>query len=228
MSRRVPEFAVLIGVVLGLSVVVTGVTLGWGLYATTVVGALVSYPFVGFGIVRDSDPAATLRPRWLLGLGGAIAAAGALGTLVDDPTAGGVLRAALVGLALGTPPAGYATRYGAGVNPLTPRATAGVGVAAGLALLAFGLFVGQPLVGVVAGGVCALGAALYATARGVDFDRRTKRLAASVGGLLGVAIVGIGVASGGALGEWLLVGTAVALVPGLYAALTLEKESRTG
>ncbi|QCC48838.1 hypothetical protein [Halobellus limi] len=223
MSRRVPEFAVVTGVFLGLSVVVTGVTLGWGLYATAVIGALVSYPFVGFGIVRDDDPAATIRPRWLLAAGVVIALAGAFGVLLDDPSPGGLLRSALVGLVLGAPPASYAVRYGADVNPLPPRATVSTGGAVGLALVVFGLFVAQPLVGVAAGAIAALGSALYGTARGVDFGPRTKRRGAAAGGLLGVGVVAIGVLTGGPLGEWLLVGTAVALVPSLYAALTLER-----
>jgi len=222
MSRRVPEFAVVTGVFLGLSVVVTGVTLGWGLYATVVIGALVSYPFVGFGIVRDDDPAATIRPRWLLAAGVVVALAGALGVLLNDPTLGGVLRGVLVGLVLGAPPASYATRHGANVNPLPPRSTVLAGLATGLSLVVLGLIVGQPLVGIAAGGIAALGSALYGTARGVDFDPRTKRHGAAVGGLLGLGIVGIGVVSGGPLGEWLLVGTGVALVPSLYAALTIE------
>ncbi|MFD1598047.1 hypothetical protein [Halobellus rarus] len=228
MSRRVPEFAVVTGVFLGLSVVVTGVTLGWGLYATVVIGALVSYPFVGFGIVRDDDPAATIRPRWLLAAGVVVALGGAFGVLLDDPTPGGVLRGVLVGLVLGAPPASYATRHGADVNPFSPRATVLAGAAVGLALVVFGLVVEQPLVGVAAGGTAALGSALYGTARGVDFDPRTKRLGAAVGGLLGLGIVGVGVVSGGPLGEWLLVGTGIALVPSLYAALTLDRVGSTG
>ncbi|MFD1685555.1 hypothetical protein [Halobellus litoreus] len=223
MSRRVPEFAVVTGVFLGLSVVVTGVTLGWGLYATVVIGALVSYPFVGFGIVRDDDPAATIRPRWLLGAGIVIAVAGALGVLLGDPTPGGVLRGVLVGLVLGAPPASYAVRHGADVNPFPPRTTVLAGVTVGIALVVVGLFVEQPLVGAAAGGVAALGSALYGTARGVDFDAQTKRYAAAGGGLLGLGIVALGVFGGGSLGEWLLVGTAVALVPSLYAAVTLER-----
>ncbi|WP_336024497.1 hypothetical protein [Halobellus salinisoli] len=228
MSRRVPEFAVIIGVFLGLSVVVTGVTLGWGLYATVVVGALVSYPFVGFGIVRDDDPAATLRPRWLLAGGAVIAASGSLGVLVDDLTAGGALRAALVGIALAAPPAGYAAHFGADVNPLSPRTSVLLGAAAGVVLALSGTLVGDPLVGVAAGVICALGGALYGSVRGVDVDRRTKRRAAAGGGLLGVGVVVVGLVVDGALGEWLLVGTAIALVPSLYAALTIEQLSRPG
>ena len=228
MSRRVPEFAVVTGVFLGLSVVVTGVTLGWGLYATVVIGALVSYPFVGFGIVRDDDPAATIRPRWLLAAGVVVALGGAFGVLLDDPTPGGVLRGALVGLVLGAPPASYAARHGADVNPFSPRATVLAGAAVGLALVVLGLLVEQPLVGVAAGAIAALGSALYGTARGVDFDPQTKRRGAAVGGLLGLGIVGIGVVSGGPLGEWLLVGTGIAIVPSLYAALTLDRVGSTG
>ena len=228
MSRRVPEFAVIIGVFLGLSVVVTGVTLGWGLYATVVIGTLVSYPFVGFGIVRDDDPAATLRPRWLLAGGVAIAAAGSLGVLLDDPTAAGVLRATLVGVVLVGPPAAYAAHFGADVNPLAPRTSVFVGVAVGVVLAVSGPFVGEPLIGVAVGVICALGAALYGSVRGVDVDHRSKRRAAAGGAVVGVGIVGVGVATGGTLGEWLLAGMTVALIPSLYAALTMNRGSRVG
>jgi hypothetical protein len=227
MSRRVPEFAVITGVFLGISVLVSGLLLGWSLYATVVVGALVSYPFVGFGIVRDDDPAATIRPRWLLAAGSVVAAAGAFGVLLDDPSPRGVLFAILVAAALGAPAAGYATRYGADVNPLSPRTTVLVGAMAGVVLVVAGVLVGTPYVGVGAGVAIGLGAALYGTARGVTFDRRTKRLAAAGGGVLGVGIVAVGVVRGGPLGEWLLVGTATALVPSLYAALTAESFERS-
>ncbi|RLM56398.1 hypothetical protein DVK02_07735 [Halobellus sp. Atlit-31R] len=227
MSRRVPEFAVVTGVFLGISALVSGILLGWGLYATVVVGAVVAYPFVGFGIVRDDDPAATIKPQWLLAGGGVVAAAGALGVLLDNPTPRGVLVSVLVAAALGAPAAGYATRYGAGVNPLPPRTTVFVGAVAGAALLAAGVAVGTPFVGAGAGVAAGLGAALYGTARGVTFDRRTKQVAAAGGGVLGIAIVAVGVVRGGPLGEWLLVGTATALVPSLYTALTAESGGRS-
>ena len=227
MSRRVPEFAVLTGAFLGVSALVSGAVLGWGLYATAVVGAAVSYPFVAFGIVRDDDPAATLPPRWLFAAGAVVAVAGALGVVVDDPTPGGVVAAALVGLVLGAPPAAYAARFGAGLNPVAPRRTVAVGAVVGVTLLVAGFGVDRPLVGVAAGGLAGLGAALYGTERGVDIDARTRRAAAAAGGVVGIGIVGAGVLRGGALGEWLLVGIVVAVVPGLYAALTRERPGRS-
>jgi len=226
MSRRVPEFAVLTGVFLGVSVLVSGAVLGWGLHATVVVGAAVSYPFVAFGIVRDDDPAATLPPRWLLGAGGAVAAAGGVGVLVDDPTPSGVVSAALVALVLGAPPAAYATRFGADLNPVAPRTTVLAGAAVGLGLLISGLATGRVLVGVAAAGLAGLGAALYGTERGVDVDARTERLVVAGGGVVGLGVVGVGVARGGALGEWLLAGIAAAVVPSLYAALTRERSGQ--
>ncbi|MFB6093163.1 MAG: hypothetical protein ABEK02_09155 [Haloquadratum sp.] len=219
-ARRVPEFAVLTGVFLGTSAAVAALTLGAGLYAAVVACAIVAYPFVAFGVVRDGDPAATLRPRWVLAAGAALAALGAFGALLDDPTPSGALFAALVALALVAPPAAYATRHGASVVPLAPRTTVFVGAGAGLALVAIGLALGSPLVGVAAGAIAALGAALYGTARGVDVDPRTKRLAAVGGGLLGVAVVGVGVVRGERIPAWLLVGTVTALVPSLYVALS--------
>jgi hypothetical protein len=227
MSRRVPEFAVLTGVFLGVSAVVFGAVLGWGLYATVVVGAAVAYPFVAFGIVRDDDPATTLPPRWLLAGGAAVAAAGGVGAVVDDPTPAGALSAALVALVLGAPAAAYATRFGADCNPVTPRTTVLVGAAVGVGLLAAGLVVALPLVGVAAGGLAALGAALYGAERGVDVDARTKRAVAAGGSVVGVSVVGVGVVRGGPLGEWLLVGIAIAVIPSLYVALTRERSGRS-
>jgi hypothetical protein len=227
MSRRVPEFAVLTGVFLGVSALVSGVVLGWGLYATVVVGAAVSYPFVAFGVVRDDDPAATIPPRWLLVVGAVVATAGGLGVLVDDPTPGGVLSAALVALVLGAPAAAYATRFGAGVNPAAPRLTVLTGAVVGVLLLAAGLATGRVLVGVTAGGLAGLGAALYGAERGVDVDTRTRRLVVASGGLLGVGIVGIGVVRGGALGEWLVAGIAIVVLPSVYVALTPGEATRS-
>jgi hypothetical protein len=226
MSRRVPEFAVLTGVFLGVSVLVSGAVLGWGLYATVVVGAAVSYPFVAFGIVRDDDPAATIPPRWLLAAGAVVAAAGGLGVLIDDPTPGGVLSAALVAVVLGAPAAAYATRFGADLNPVTPRTTVLAGTVTGVLLLVAGLAVERVLVGVAAGGLTGLGAALYGTERGVALDARTERLVVAAGGIVGVGVVGVGVIRGGSLGEWLLAGMAFAVIPSLYAALTRERRGR--
>ncbi|SDY00483.1 hypothetical protein [Halobellus clavatus] len=227
MSRRVPEFAVITGVFLGLSVVVSGAVLGWSLYATVVVTAVVSYPFVAFGIIRDDDPAATIRPRWLLAAGSVIAAGGALGVLLDDATPRGVLFALLVGGLLAAPATGYATRYEANVNPLSARITVVAGGLLGIGLVGTGVLLDAPYVGTGAGVVFGLGSALYGTARGVTFDARTKRLAAGAGGVLGVCVVGFGALQGGSLTPWLLVGTSVAVVPSLYVALTSDVDRRS-
>lgn len=227
MTRRVPEFAVLTGVFLGVSALVSGAVLGWGLYATVVVGAAVSYPFVAFGIVRDDDPAATIPPLWLLAVGAVVAAAGGLGVVVDDPTPGGVVSAALVALVLAAPAAAYATRFGADINPVAPRTTVLVGAAVGLGLLLAGVASGRVLVGVAAAGLAGLGGALYGTERGVALGTRTRRVVAAAGSVVGVAVVGVGIVRGGPLGEWLLAGIAVAVVPSLYAALTRERPGRS-
>jgi len=227
MSRRVPEFAVLTGVFLGVSALVSGAVLGWGLYATVVVGAAVSYPFVAFGIVRDDDPAATIPPLWLLAVGAVVAVAGGLGVLVDDPTPGGVVSAALVALVLVVPAAAYATRFGANINPVAPRTTVVAGAAVGLGLLLAGVASGRVLVGVAAAGLAGLGGALYGTERGVALGSRTRRVVAAAGSVVGIAVVSVGVVRDGPLGEWLLAGIAVAVVPSLYAALTRERPGRS-
>jgi uncharacterized membrane protein len=94
-------------------------------------------------------------------------------------------------------------------------------------LLVAGLAVDRAIVGVAAAGFAGLGGALYGTERGVDVDARTRRLVAAAGGVVGVGVVGIGIVRGGPLGEWLLAGIAVAVVPSLYAALTRERRGRS-
>jgi hypothetical protein len=220
MARHVPEFALITGVFLGLSSLVAGVVLGWGLLSTAVVAAVASYPFVAFGLLRDDDPAAVVRPRWLLAASALFGLAGLAGAVRSDPTVGGALFGLLVGLALALPGVAYAVHYDAAVNPLSPRLTVLAGVAAAAVLLLVGLAVGAAAVGAADALLVALAAAVYGAARGVQFAARTKRLAAAVGGVLGLLVVAVGAVVGASLGDWIVVGMAAALAPSLYYALT--------
>lgn len=223
MSRRVPEFALVIGVFLGLSALVFGLALGWGLLDTVVLAALGTYPFAAFGLLRDDDPSSVVPARWVLAGGVLWAALGVVGVLAGDLTPSGLAFAAFVGLALGLPPAAYAVRHGAGVNPLSARTTLAVGVVAAVGLLVLGLLSSRPVLGAVDAVLAAVAAGLYATARGVRLDARTRRAGVAAGALLGVGVVALGVARGDGLANWALAGVAVAFAPSLYVALSRNR-----
>ncbi|SFR34408.1 hypothetical protein [Halogeometricum limi] len=225
MTRRVPEFALVTGVFLGLSAVVFGLVLGWGLLATVVLAAVGAYPFVAFGLLRDDDPADVIPPGWVLAVGVVWAALGVVGVLLGDPTLSGVTLAAFVGLLLALPPTAYAVQFGAGVNPLSGRQTLAAGLVVAASLLLVGLFSARTILGVADAVIVAVATGLYATARGVRLDARTKRYAAAIGGVLGVGLVAVGVLSGGALTDWVLVGMAVAFTPSLYVVLSRSRSA---
>ncbi|MDS0296500.1 hypothetical protein [Halogeometricum luteum] len=223
MSRRVPEFALLIGVVLGLTAVVFGLLFGLRLLDVVVLAAVGAYPFVAFGLLRDDDPASVVPPRWILVVGVLWAFLGVVGVLAADPSPSALVPAAFAGLVLALPPAAYAVRHGADVNPLPPRATLGVGVVAGVGLLALGLVTVQPVLGTVSAVLLSVAAGLYATARGVRLAERTRRAAVAAGALLGVAVVAVGVVRGADLTNWVLAGIAVAFEPSLYVVLSRNR-----
>ena len=72
MAERVPEFALLIGVFLGLSATVSAAVLSGALFRPLLFGAVVCYPFAAFGVLRSDDPSVALPPRVVLGLGAVI------------------------------------------------------------------------------------------------------------------------------------------------------------
>ncbi|MDS0297563.1 hypothetical protein NDI76_02255 [Halogeometricum sp. S1BR25-6] len=226
MSRRVPEFALLIGVVLGLSAVVFGLLFGLSLLDVVVLAAVGTYPFAAFGLLRDDDPAAVVPARWILAGGVLWAFLGVIGVLAADPSPSALVPAAFAGLVLVLPPAAYAVRHGANVNPLPPRATLAAGIAVGVGLLALGLVTVQPVLGTVSAVLAAVAAGLYATARGVRLAERTRRAGVAAGALLGVAVVALGVVRGDELTNWVLAGVAVAFAPSLYVVLSRNRSRR--
>lgn len=220
MSRRVPEFALVTGLFLGLSTLVSGVVLTGEVLTTSLLSALVSYPFVAYAVGADEDPTTVVPPRVVLALGAFFGVSSLTVSLLDGPTPENALFGLFVGLLLAVPPAAYAVYFEADVNPLSPRATVFAGVALGIALLVAGLLVGAASYGAADALLVGLSAAVYGAARGVRFAARTKRAAVAVGGGLGVAVVAAGVGRGGPLGEWIAVAMALTLAPSVYYALT--------
>lgn len=228
MSRRVPEAAVLVGVVLALSFAAYGALFGDPL-PTALVSALLLYLFVGYAVVVDDDPAATLRPDPVLAV--AVAAGGlalAYGLVVSRPFWG-----LLVGLVLAVPAALFHAAHAESVNPLSPDATLAAGALAGVVVLLAGVGPGvasatpgaSVTVAALDAGLLVLGAAEYHTRRG----GRLSRLAEG-----GAVVAGLGTAVAGVVYFLLVVrapvaGTAVAvagLVVAAYFALVDERRER--
>lgn len=231
MDRAVPEFALVVGAVLGLAVLAAGVLFTDDLPVTVLVAALVAYPFVAYAVHESDDPTGVLPPRVTLGLA-ALAGLAVLGDATYDALAAGAspraVGAAAVGgalLALGVvlPAVAYQVAYGRRLNPLDPRETAGLAAAGGLALLLGGLAVGAAVAGAVAGVLLFVAGGLYATRRGVRVDRRTRRGVVLAGAAVGVAVVATGVLRWWALDDALVVGIAAILGPSVLYGLTVER-----
>ncbi|RDI71600.1 hypothetical protein [Halopelagius longus] len=220
MSRRVPEFALVTGLLLGLSTLVSGLVLADEIVTSSLLSALVAYPFVAYAVARDDDPTTVMPPRAILGVGVCFGLALFAASLLDGPSPARALFGLFAGLLVALPPVAYAVRFEAGVNPLHPRTTVLAGVGAGVALLVVGLLADSVAYGAADALLVSLSAAVYGTARGVRFDARTKRVAVAVGVLLGVAVVAVGVARSEPLGDWLAAAMAVTLAPSVYYALT--------
>jgi hypothetical protein len=236
-NQYVPEFAVLVGVFLGLTAIISGIVLRWGLMATVCVCAVGSYPFIAFGVVRDTDPTTTIRPRWVLIIGTVIGILGAVGTF--RATLGGqrpiaaTISSLFIGFILISPPAGYAASYGVNINPFSPQMTAGGCLVIGLGCMFAGLF-SLPLIGALLGAGVGVSGVVYATARGVAPTQQTKRRIAIISGAIGIAVALIGIIGMKSIinnghinsGEWIFVGATIALTPSVYAALTGGQTSR--
>jgi len=229
MSRRVPEAAVLVGVVLSLSFALYGVLFGDPL-STTLVSVLVLYVFVGYAVRVDDDPAATLVPDPTLAaatLAGGLVFAYGLATL--RPFLG-----LLIALVLAVPAALFHATHAESVTPLSPDATLALAAGAGVALLLAGVVVGRAtgdLAGTTstaafAAGLLVLGAAEYHT------RRATARLPRRVEGaavLASLAVAALAMGSFALVTDAALAGLAVAvasLVVGAYFALVDERRER--
>ncbi|ELZ75446.1 hypothetical protein KU306_06190 [Haloferax larsenii] len=220
MTERVPEFALLIGIFLGLSATVSGAVLTGELFRPLLTGVVVCYPFAAFGIVRSEDPSEAIPSKYVLAVGVVLAGVTLAAALFERPLSdfvAGLFAATLVAL----PPVAYAVRYGAGVNPLSPAQTLAV-----TSLLGALFVVSAPVTGALAaaiGFLVTLSGALYADTRGYRLPRKHQRLAIAAGGLLGIGIVGVAVVSRLPLVSALASGAAFALAPSLFVALTRER-----
>ncbi|WP_396610876.1 hypothetical protein ACH9L7_11680 [Haloferax sp. S1W] len=219
MTERVPEFALLVGVFLGLSAAVSGAVLTGELFRPILTGVVVCYPFAVFGVVRSEDPSEALPPRPVLAFGTVLGVVTLLAAAVERPN--DVLSGLAASLVVTLPPAAYATRFGADVNPLSPVQTLVVTAAVGAVFLAFAPLLGtlSAIVGLVVG----LSGALYADARGFRPTHRQRRLGIVGGVLAGVAVAWFGLAMQLPLAPTTATAAALVLAPSLFAAITRER-----
>jgi hypothetical protein len=226
MSRRVPEFALVTGGFLALTVLVSGVVFTGDVARSVLTAAIVGTPFGVYAVHHSDDPTAVLPPRVVLAtaalLAGVLFVAAVPGPVERLPRR--LLYALFVALAVGVPLAAYAVNYGR-LRPIPPRATA-VGTALlGVVLLVVGPLVGDAVLGAVDAVLVFLAGSGYADVHGVGTSRRMRRALVVAGGLLCVALVGLGVVLGSSatLLPWLVAGIAAALAPSLHYALSVEQ-----
>ncbi|KAB1197444.1 MULTISPECIES: hypothetical protein [Haloferax] len=221
MAERVPEFALLIGVFLGLSATVSAAVLTGTLFRPLLFGVVACYPFAAFGIVRSDDPSAALPPRYVLGVGVALGVVTLAAALLERPSVG-LVPALLAATLVALPPAAYATHFGADVNPLSPAQTLVAAAAVGAVFLAFAPLVGS--LSAVLGLVVGLSGALYANARGFRPTHRQQRLGIVAGAVLGIAVAWFGLAMRLPLGPTTTAAAALVLAPSLFVALTRARD----
>jgi hypothetical protein len=185
MSRRVPEAAPLVGLVLAFAFTLFGLLFSSNHLGTLLVSALILYPFVAFGIVRSETPEDVFVPDYVL-------AAGFLGSaplLLYGIAIGQALFGALVALVVGVPPALYHARFGESVNPLSPDQSLTVGLLGTAGLLAYAA-VSNLLVGSAAAAILGAAAVDYRRQRGGPIERRTRTTA--LVGCLGGGLLAFG------------------------------------
>ncbi len=170
MSRRVPEAAPLVGLVLAFGFALYGVLFSSDHLSTALGTVLLLYPFVAFGIGRSADPTTVFRPDAVL----------AAGFLAGAPLG-------LYGVAVG-----YHVRFGASVNPLPPAASLAGGLLAAAVVLTFGVASGRLLLGAVTALAVGLLAVDYHRYRGAPLPHRVRTTAV-------VAFLGGGLLAFGAL-----------------------------
>lgn len=191
MSRRVPEAAPLVGVILAAAFALYTFLVSSNHLATTLVCALLLYPFVAFGVVRSSDPTDAIPPDPALAAG---FLAGSVVLLYGIATGAG-LFGAFVASVVGVPPALYHARFGESVNPLPPDVTLGAGVVTAAILALYGALAGR-LPGALTAVVVGFGAIEYRRQRAGRLARRVRTIGVATclaGGLavfLGLWITG--------------------------------------
>ncbi|MFC4406928.1 hypothetical protein [Haloarchaeobius iranensis] len=146
MSRRVPEMAIVVGVLfasgwLAFVLLVEGDRLlrePVGILPVVLVAAALCYPFAAWAVYFDDDPAGTFPPRPVAVVGVLLALVPALAGALGERSLFGLLVATTVAL----PPAAYALKYGESLPPA--RATLAAGTVVGVGVLTAGLLAGQP------------------------------------------------------------------------------------
>jgi hypothetical protein len=227
MARRVPEFALVTGSVLGGSLLLAGLLFTNDPALTVVLAGAVVYGFVAYAVVHDGNPTNVLPPRVVLGAGTLVglAAAGVVAAYGATPLPARGFLAVVVGLGFLLPTAAYRVSYGAATGPSPVRTATGC-VLGGVGLVVGGLIAGATLYAAVAGLLVALAGLLYARSRGVSPSHRTRRRWAAVGVGLAVAILGLGVATAVPVAQALPVAAVLALGPAAYHALASDASGR--
>lgn len=166
MTRRVPELALVVGLVLSGSFVAAVVALEPGFLAdpgsllvTTAIAVAVLYPFAAFTAVRMDDPTWLLPPDALL----AASLVAAVGVVLLGATGASVSLALAVATLVAAPVAAYNVTHDGRLRSLPAfRALVGAAVVA-VAVFGLGAATGaNPLVyGFVAGTLLLLGGAYY-------------------------------------------------------------------
>ncbi|WP_224333067.1 hypothetical protein [Haloprofundus halobius] len=226
MSRHVPEFALVTGALLSLSLLVSSLVLTGDVLRTTLVAVLLGYPFAAYAVVHDEKPTNVLPPMAVLALGALVGlvllAEATLGGVRTTTPLAGFTFGVLLALVAFLPPLVYYLRYGTAVNPLSPTRTAFgcLGVAVGL--LAVGFFADTALYATADALLVSLTGALYAARRGALPSPSTRRLCVLGGVAAGVCLLAVGSALGVALDEWVVVAAALMFGPSAYYALTVE------
>jgi hypothetical protein len=227
-----PEFALLAGLVMAAAALLYGLLFPTTLAPATVVAVVVALPFARYAVVHADDPASVLPPRAVLAAGAVAAPLLAVAVALPFERATGPLAAPSpdrlllglgVALAVAVPVVAYAVAHG-DVPRRGARPAAALLPVAGLGVVAAGVLVDAPLVGLLDGTTIALAGPAYAAARGVRLPFHARRTAMALGVLAGAALaVGAVVARAPAA---LAVAAAVALWPALYHALVSDRVAR--
>jgi len=219
-TRRVPEFALLTGLCLGLSLGGFALWATGDLHQSVLVCGFLAYPFAGYAVRVDDDPTGVLIP-WVVGGGALLAGVIVAGDVVvqaRDGVGAAVTRGVFFGGLVAVPPTVYAVGHDDRLGPPARPTLAAAGLLA-VVLPVAGTLVGS-WYGAASGPLLALPLGLYAAGRGVLPAYRTRLLAVA-GGLS----VGAGLATAAVLG-WVptfpaLVGATTTLAtPAAYTALT--------
>ncbi|MEZ3116554.1 hypothetical protein RYH80_11605 [Halobaculum sp. MBLA0147] len=224
MTRRVPEFALLTGVFLAVSLGGFALWATRDLHQSVLVGAVVGYPFAAYAVRMDDDPTSVLRPRpiavgaLLVGL----VVAGDVLLQARDALPAAATRAVALGSLVAVPPVAYAASYDRRLGP-SGRPIGAVAVVATLVLPAVGA-VGGTWYGAVAGFLVGLPTGLYADDRGVVLSRLARGSTVAVGTLAGCGLLVAGLQVGLAPLATLTAATALVVTPALFYALTVPTD----